>query len=134
MVYDWRAREAAAAAHHGDARLGTLAASAAAGGGECVASIGPGAALAAANPDGTNTAYQSVDAYVDSGFTSSCPITLVDAGERSDEVITRWAGQPGTTLIVTGVGPRPGSHGPTLPLVYRVGDGDPGWLTASSTR
>lgn len=134
VVYDWRARQDAAAADYGDARLGTLATLATADGGECVASVGPGAALAAANPDGTNTAYQSLDPFVDSGFQSSCAITLVDAGPRSDEVITGLLGQPDTTVIVTGIGPRAGSDDPALQAIYRVGDGPPGWLTASSTR
>lgn len=134
VVTDWRDRTDAAAADHSDARLGTLSQLAAADGGACVASVGPGAALAAANPDGTNTAYQGVDAYVDSGFLSSCPITLVDAGEHSDEVITGLLGRAGTTVIVAGIGPPPGSDDPALQVVYRVGDGAPGWLTASSTR
>lgn len=134
VVYDWRARQAAAAAAFGDARLGALASLAAADGGECVASVGPGAALAAANPDGTSTAYLPVDVYLDSGFVSSCPITLVDAGDRSDEMIAGLVGLPDTTVIVTGIGPGRGSTDPSLQVVYRVGEGSSGWLTAASTR
>ncbi|RYZ27328.1 MAG: hypothetical protein EOP01_07835, partial [Propionibacteriaceae bacterium] len=56
-VVDWDARLAAAAASRGDARLGTLAATSTG----CVAAVGPGAALAAARPDGTVAAYATPD-------------------------------------------------------------------------
>ena len=55
-VTDWPQRLAAAAAHHGDAALGTLAASVPA----CVAAVGPRAALAAARPNGTVANYDTV--------------------------------------------------------------------------
>ena len=52
-VTDWAARQEAAAARRGDAQLGTLAGSVPG----CVAAVGPGAAIAAAKPDGSVAGY-----------------------------------------------------------------------------
>jgi len=79
-VTDWPSRQAAAAARRGDAQLGTLGGSVKG----CVAAVGPGAALAAAKPDGSLAAYQSPQEFVAGGMQSSCPITIVDAGPLSD--------------------------------------------------
>ena len=100
-VTDWAARQAAAAARRGDAQLGTLAGSVPG----CVAAVGPGAALAAAKPDGSVASYQSPEEFVADGMQSQCPITLVDAGPLSDQIITQLADRTDITLIVTGVGP-----------------------------
>ncbi|CAA9293401.1 MAG: hypothetical protein AVDCRST_MAG61-521 [uncultured Friedmanniella sp.] len=127
---EWDARLAAAAARRGDARLGTLAASVSG----CVAAVGPGAALAAARPDGTLAGYGTVEQLLDGELPTACPTTLVDAGERSDEVIRRLAEQPDLTLVVTGVGPAAGSDDPALQVFYRLGTTFPGWVTSASTR
>ena len=129
-VTDWPARQAAAAARRGDAQLGTLAGSVKG----CVAAVGPGAALAAAKPDGTVTGYQSPEEFVATGMKTTCPITIVDAGPLSDQIITQLANRKDITLIVTGVGPNPGSDDPSLQVVYRLGTTLPGWLTSASTR
>jgi hypothetical protein len=129
-VSDWTARVAAAAANRGDARLGTLAASVPG----CVAAVGPGAALAAAKPDGSLAKYQTATDFVTGGMTTGCPITIVDAGELSSQVITQLASDDSVTLIVTGVGPLSGSQDPSLQVIYRLGTTLPGWLTSGSTR
>ena len=129
-VLDWDARLAAAAASRGDARLGTLAGSSTG----CVAAVGPGAALAAARPDGTVAAYATPAAFVAGGERLTCPVTLVDAGAASDEVITALAGRDDVTLLVSGIGPVAGSDDPSLGVFYRVGTTLPGWVTSASTR
>ena len=129
-VTDWPAREAAAAARRGDAKLGTLASSISG----CVAAVGPGAALAAARPSGSIAKYQSQQEFVASGMQPTCPITIVDAGPLSDQIITQLANRKDITLIVTGVGPNPGSDDPSLQVTYRLGTTLPGWLTSASTR
>ena len=129
-VTDWAARQAAAAARRGDAQLGTLAGSVPG----CVAAVGPGAALAAAKPDGSVASYQSPEEFVASDMQSQCPITLVDAGPLSDQIISQLANRSDITLIVTGVGPVAGSSDPSLQVIYRLGTTLPGWLTSASTR
>jgi hypothetical protein len=129
-VTDWPARQAAAAARRGDAQLGTLAGSVKG----CVAAVGPGAALAAAKPDGSLAAYSSPQEFVAGGMQSSCPITIVDAGPLSDQIISELANRKDITLIVTGVGPNAGSDDPSLQVIYRLGTTLPGWLTSASTR
>ena len=114
----------------GDAQLGTLAGSIKG----CVAAVGPGAALAAAKPDGTLAAYQSPQEFLAGGMQTRCPITIVDAGLLSDQIITELANRKDITLIVTGVGPNAGSDDPSLQVVYRLGTTLPGWLTSASTR
>jgi hypothetical protein len=129
-VTDWAARRTAAAARQGDAQLGTLATSVPG----CVAAVGPGAALAAAKPDGRLARYESAQAFLAGGLKTTCPLTLVDAGTLSDQVITRLAADSQRTLIVTGVGPADGSSDPDLQVIYRLGTTLPGWLTSASTR
>lgn len=126
----WDDLVVAAAARRGDATLGALAGSV----NGCVAAVGPGAALAAARPDGTLAAYAGVDEFLAGGLVTSCPITLVDAGTRSDELITALAADESRTLIVAGIGPEPGSSDPALQVFYRVGTTFPGWVTSASTR
>jgi hypothetical protein len=129
-VTDWAARQAAAAARRGDAQLGTLAGSVPG----CVAAVGPGAALAAAKPDGSVAHYQSPEEFVAAGMQTQCPITLVDAGPLSDQIITQLADRKDITTIVTGIGPAAGSDDPSLQVIYRLGTTLPGWLTSASTR
>ena len=129
-VTDWTSRQEAAAARRGDAQLGTLAGSVAG----CVAAVGPGAALAAAKPDGSVASYQAPEEFVAGGMQTQCPITLVDAGPLSDQIITQLADREDITLIVTGVGPAAGSDDPSLQVIYRLGTTLPGWLTSASTR
>jgi hypothetical protein len=129
-VTDWAARQAAAAARRGDAQLGTLGGSVPG----CLGAVGPGAALAAAKPDGSVAGYQTPEEFIAGGMQTQCPITLVDAGALSDQVITQLADREDITLIVTGVGPAAGSDDPSLQVVYRLGTTLPGWLTSASTR
>jgi hypothetical protein len=129
-VTDWAARQAAAAARRGDAQLGTLGGSVPG----CLGAVGPGAALAAAKPDGSVAGYQTPEEFIAGGMQTQCPITLVDAGPLSDQVITQLADREDITLIVTGVGPAAGSDDPSLQVVYRLGTTLPGWLTSASTR
>jgi hypothetical protein len=130
-VTDWPQRLTAAAAAHGDARLGTLAASVPG----CVAAVGPGAALAAARPDGTLAHYDTADEFVAGGLATPCPLTLVDGGTQDvDAIVHVLAGRPGLTLLVTGIGPPPGTRDPRPQLLYTVGVTSTGWLTSASTR
>src|SRR5215217_2629056 len=128
-VTDWPQRLAAAAAHHGDATLGTLAASMPV----CVAAVGPRAALAAARPNGTVAHYDTVDHFLADGMATPCPLTLVDAGKQSDHIIRALAERPDVTLIVAGMGPPAGSDDPSLQALY-VFPAAAGWLTSASTR
>ena len=129
-VTDWDARLAAASARRGDAQLGTLADSVPG----CVAAVGPGAAVAAARSDGSVAAYTTVDAFLANGEPLTCPITLVDAGSSSDEVIRALAGRDDVTLFVLGIGPAAGSADPSPGIIYRIGTTLPGSLTSASTR
>ncbi|HEY0239657.1 MAG TPA: hypothetical protein VGC37_13530 [Friedmanniella sp.] len=129
-VTDWDARLVAAAASRGDARLGTLAGSVPG----CVAAVGPGAALAAARPDGTVASYATPEAFVAGGEKLTCPVTLVDAGGASDAVITALAARDDVTTFVSGVGPVAGSKDPSLGVLYRIGTTLPGFVTSASTR
>ena len=129
-VIDWPERLAAAAAQHGDAQLGTLAGSVPG----CVAAVGPGAALAAARPDGTLSHYATVRQFLTSGLPTPCPITLIDDGQDSDLIVATLVKRPRTTVVVTGVGPPPGSHRQDLQVIYAVPTNRAGWLTSASTR
>ncbi|GAA3563628.1 hypothetical protein GCM10022197_18990 [Microlunatus spumicola] len=129
-VVDWDARLATAAARRGDARLGTLAGSVPG----CVAAVGPGAALAAARPDGTVAAYVTPEAFVAGGEKLTCPVTVVDAGAASDQVVAALAARDDVTLFVSGVGPAAGSDDPGLGAFYRIGTTLPGFVTSASTR
>ncbi|WP_157683514.1 hypothetical protein [Microlunatus soli] len=129
-IPDWQQRLAKAGANAGDARLGTLAAQSKG----CVQAVGAGAALAAANPDGTLDRYRTAQQFAAGGYRPDCPITLVDAGQDSDRVISRLADREDVTLIVTGIGPAAGSHDENLQLIYRLGTTLPGLMTSESTR
>jgi hypothetical protein len=129
-VTDWADRQAAAAARSGDAQLGTLAASVSG----CVAAIGPGAALAAAKPDGTLAVYATPEQFVGNALQLSCPITIVDAGALSDQIVAKLATDETVTVILTGIGPAAGSDDRSLQVIYRLATTLPGWLTSASTR
>jgi len=128
-VTDWPQRLTAAAAHHGDAVLGTLAASMHG----CVAAVGPRAALAAARPDGTLAHYDTVDHFLRDGLATPCPLTLIDAGQASNHIISALADRPHVTVMVTGIGPPAGSDDPSLQAFYGL-PAAAGWLTSASTR
>src|SRR5215212_11211112 len=130
VVTDWAARQAAAAARNGDAQLGTLADSVSG----CVAAVGPGAGLAAARPDGTIADYSTPQQFVDGGLDLRCPVTLIDAGGLSDRIIAGLARNDSVTLVVTGMGPAPGTLDRDLQVIYEVDTALPGWLTSASTR
>ncbi|HEX3196201.1 MAG TPA: hypothetical protein VHR39_01480, partial [Propionibacteriaceae bacterium] len=129
-VTDWPERLAAAAARHGDAALGTLAASLPG----CVAAVGPRAALAAARPDGTVAHYEAVDQFLADGLATPCALTVVDAGQQSDRIISALADRQHVTVVVTGIGPPAGSEDPSLQALYVLPAPAAGWLTSASTR
>ena len=129
-VADWPERQEAAANRWGDARLGTLATSVSG----CVMAVGAGASLAAARVDGSLDSYQTVPQFLAGGGTTPCPLTLVDAGQDFDHVVSALAGQPAVTMIVTGIGPPPDSSSAGLQVIYRHGSGPAGWLTSATTR
>ena len=68
----------------------------------CVAAVGPGAALAAAKPDGTVARYQTVPDFVAGGLKLTCPITVIDAGVSADHIIAEFAKNKDVTMFVTG--------------------------------
>ncbi len=129
-VLDWPQLLAAAGSRQGDAQLGTLARLSSG----CIRAVGPGAALAAARPDGTLAGYQTVEEFLSAGEPTVCPLTLVDAGTDSDQIIGKLAGREGVTIILLGIGPVPGSRDPHLQVIYRLGAGPEGWLSSGSTR
>ena len=129
-VDNWQARLKIAASNSGDAQLGTLTDLSRG----CVGAVGPGAALAAAEPDGTLQDYRTADSFASNGYRLDCPLTLVDAGAQSDQVITALADRDDVTLFVTGIGPVAGSHDDNLQLVYRLGTTLPGMMTSETTR
>ncbi|HET9647896.1 MAG TPA: hypothetical protein VFP34_06650 [Microlunatus sp.] len=129
-VVDWAARQAAAAARDGDARLGTLAASVTG----CVSAVGPGAALAAARPDGSLATYATLEQFRAGGDRLTCPITLVDADADADALTAELSARNDVTVILTGIGPPAGSDDPGTQVAYRLGTTIPGWLTSASTR
>ncbi|WP_407320234.1 hypothetical protein UQW22_07185 [Isoptericola halotolerans] len=64
------------------AALGTLGNQLAAGG--CATAVGPGAALALADPDGDVARYRELDTATAPGTDAfSCPVTVVDAGDAT---------------------------------------------------
>src|SRR4029453_2122592 len=64
----------------------------------------------------------------------SCPVTLIDAGELSDQIIAGLATNDSVTLVVTGIGPTPGTLDRDLQLIYEIRSALSGWLTSASTR
>lgn len=121
--------EHAAAAEQG-ATLGTLAGSTTG----CVAAVGPGAALAAARPDGSLDRSESLPRFLATGAVDVCPLTLVDAGTDPGPVVRLLAGRPALTVLVAAVAGPPGARPVGVEPVYRLGPGPEGWLTSTSTR
>lgn len=129
-VPDWSQRQTVSRAHAGDAQLGTLA-SVSPG---CIQAVGPGAALAAANPDGSLDRYQTPTELINSHERLGCPLTIIDAGADSDKIISDLAGRDDVTLLVSGVGPVADDHDRNLQVIYRIGTTLPGMMTSDSTR
>jgi hypothetical protein len=111
-VTDWPQRLTAAAAHHGDAVLGTLAASMHG----CVAAVGPRAALAAARPDGTLAHYDTVDHFLRDGLATPCPLT--SASTRRDGIVNLT--DLTATLIAAGGREGPGGAAPVDGSPFKV--------------
>lgn len=126
-VDGWATLKAEQLAHSGDARLGTLGGSA----NGCITAVGPGAATAAARPDGRVEHSQTVTNFLRSGGATPCRLTIVDAD--SDAVVRLLADRPDLTVIVLGVAAAPGAPKPGLQLIYRWSAQPSGWLTSIST-
>ncbi|HIT75323.1 MAG TPA: hypothetical protein IAA98_07050 [Candidatus Avipropionibacterium avicola] len=122
VVDDWQDRQAEAA--RTAAELGSLAGD----GPNCVAAVGPLAAIGAARSDGTTAEYLDLDGFRAAEYETSCPVVLVDPGDRADEVIRELAGVEDATLIVAGMG-----GGQDVQMLYRLGTTLPGWLTSETT-
>jgi len=112
----------------------------------CATAVGPGAALALANPSGHVASYLPSPANITAGVLSRCPLTVVDLGnlesaERgpllasADSQLARIVADlpAGTTLLVTAPGAT--TKGPHLQLALVSGPGyQAGRLDAASTR
>ena len=117
-----------------------------AGGADCATAVGPGAALALADPSGHVASYLPSPAGLSATVLSRCPLTVVDLGnpgysERSsvlaaaDSELARIVADlpPDTTLLVTAPGAT--TKPPHLQLALVSGPGyQAGLLEASSTR
>jgi hypothetical protein len=132
QVADWQQRRDAAASRGGDAQLGTLASL----GTGCIQSVGPGAALAAAHPDGQLDNYLTYQDFERGKYRLDCPLTIVD-GPDHEKLVTELLQRQDVTVIVTGVGTDPTASVPNpraLQVIYRIGTTFPGLLTSASTR
>ncbi|QGF23838.1 hypothetical protein [Raineyella fluvialis] len=88
--------------------LGALAASVPTGADDpraCLEAVGPGAALAAAAPDGSVARYVEPSTWAAGDYATQCRVTIVDPVLGADDIIRRLAGRPDTTLLVLGLGP-----------------------------
>ena len=142
VVPHWSDYLAAAAADSYDARPGLLAEAVAASG-ACVQSSGAGAAIGAADPDGSvgSTYSDTVPTSVE------CPVVLVDGGalpvtqpERADAVtrldalVAQVVGAaPGADVVVAGLGDGDSSVRPRAVVASGPSFGE-GLLTSGSTR
>lgn len=119
-----------------DARPGTLA-QRLADAGACIAGAGPGAAVGAADPSGRVRT-------VAVGAPSPCPVLLVDGGtlpvggparaealRALDTLVAGYAADPGTRLVVAGVGDGASPVRPRAVVATGLGAGE---LTSASTR
>ncbi len=137
----WEEYLAAAAADSYDASPGTLGAGVTASG-ACVETVGPGAAIAGAEPDGVVATYR---ATLPTSF--QCPVVIVDGGtlppsgpsraaalQQLDALVARVrAVDPGADVVVAGVGDGPSAVRPRA--VVAAGPSYPrGLLTSTSTR
>lgn len=71
----------------------------------CITAVGPGAALAAAAPDGSVAHYVEPSAWAAGGYAADCRVTLVDPVLGSEDAIRRLVERPDTTVLVIGLGP-----------------------------
>ncbi|GAA4396035.1 hypothetical protein GCM10023153_18620 [Ornithinibacter aureus] len=142
LVPNWADYVAAAAADSYDARPGLLAEEVTASG-ACVQSIGPGAAIGGADPDGAvgPTSSDTLPTSV------ACPVVLVDGGalpttgpERADAVarldalVAQVVGAaPGADVVVAGLGDGDSSVRPRA-VVASGPSFEAGLLTSGSTR
>lgn len=71
----------------------------------CITAVGPGAALAAAAPDGSVAHYVEPSAWAAGGYAADCRVTLVDPVLGSEDAIRRLVERLDTTVLVIGLGP-----------------------------
>lgn len=74
-------------------------------GDRCIAAVGPGAALAAADADGAVAHYSGLDSWRQRGYPTDCRVTIVDASSSSDDVVRRLVEDGRATVLVIGLGP-----------------------------
>lgn len=89
--------------------------------GLCAGAVGPGGALAAAGGDAGNAAYQSLDGFIQGGYLTDCPLTLVDAADRGRALVTALLRQPDTTVVVLGTGGAAGAVVRQAAVIYPAG-------------
>lgn len=116
----------------------------------CTTAIGPGAALALADPEGTLERYASRLGEVDDATLTACPVTVLDGGDLPadraerrdalallDDELRRIvaAVDDGTRVVVAGTSDGPtGETGLQAVVQWQAGGGPVGWLTSDSTR
>lgn len=131
-----------------DPRPGALAASVAATG-WCTTAVGPGAALALADGNGSVARYVPTLGDFDAQVVAACPVTVVDAGQIEDDATGRTAAltrfdstlsallaqvPDDTRVLVAGLAD-PATDQLGLQVVVERSRGQAaGWLTSSSTR
>ncbi len=96
--------------------------------GECATAVGPGAAVAAADPVGHVGVYadQLPDAGALPAFLDRCPVTVVAADVATvDEVVNQVQASraPGSVVLVVGISELPGSPAPAAQLHPAVANG-----------
>ncbi|SDB79824.1 hypothetical protein GA0111570_10193 [Raineyella antarctica] len=74
-------------------------------GDRCILAVGPGAALAAADRDGTVQRYSDLAAWQAGGYPTDCRVTIVDAAVSSGEAIRHLVDAQRATVVVVGLGP-----------------------------
>ncbi|MGH3477996.1 MAG: hypothetical protein ACRDQD_14290, partial [Nocardioidaceae bacterium] len=113
----------------------------------CATPIGPGAAVALADLDGTGQRYElgmSAEAL------RECPVTIIDAGSTNESSVLRpsslaefdtlvsdvvAAAPPGTHIMISGVADPTASPPPLqVAMEHVVGAPRPAWLSSASTR
>jgi hypothetical protein len=78
--------------------------------------------------------YDTLGHFLAHGLAIPCPLTLIDAGQQSNRIISALANRPHVTVVVTGIGPPAGSDDPSLQALYILPAAAAGWLTSASTR
>jgi len=117
--------------------------------GSCTTAVGPGAALALAQPDGTVDRYAATLADVTDADLLACPVDVVDLGElgyepegrrlalaRLDRTLAALIDRlpDGWHVVVAGLSGGVGEQGLPAVIDWRVGGGAAVWLTSDSTR